>query len=70
MNRTPVTSSNIKSVGYDPAKKILEVEFHDLSVYHYLNVPQSVYTDLMRASSHGSYLARYVKGVYSYQKIH
>lgn len=69
MNRIPVASSNLKSVGYDPTNKILEVEFHDLSVYHYTNVPQSIYNNLMSASSHGSYLAQYIKGVYPHQKI-
>ena len=37
-------------------------------LYKYLNVPKSVYDALMSASSHGSYLAAHIKGVYTYQK--
>lgn len=28
MNRTPVSSSNLKSVGYDQSSNTLEIEFH------------------------------------------
>jgi len=70
MNRTPVSSSNLASVGYDPATNTLEVEFLNGSIYHYFNVPPSIYSGLMSASSHGSYLDQYVKkGGYSYRQI-
>jgi hypothetical protein len=47
-------------VGYDPATNTLEVEFLNGSIYHYFNVPPSIYSGLMSASSHGSYLDQYV----------
>nr|ELR5054722.1 KTSC domain-containing protein [Providencia rettgeri] len=28
MNRVPVSSSNLQSVGYDPATHVLEIAFH------------------------------------------
>lgn len=70
MNRTPVSSSNLKSVGYDESSKTLEVEFLNGTVYQYSGVPASVYQGLMSASSHGSYLDQYVKkGGYSYRQV-
>ena len=69
MPRRPVRSSNITSIGYDAASHTLEVEFHTGSVYQYYNVPESVYRGLMNASSHGSYLAQYVKEVYRYREV-
>jgi hypothetical protein len=36
VNRLPVSSSNLASVGYAPELRILEVEFLDRSVYQYL----------------------------------
>ena len=70
MNRTPVSSSNLASVGYQPNIKILEVEFLHGGIYQYSNVPLSVYEGLMAASSHGSYFDQNVKKAgYSYQKI-
>jgi hypothetical protein len=69
MKRTPVSSSNIASIGYDAATRTLEVEFNDGSVYHYFGVPQSEYAGLMAAGSHGSYLAQHIKGSYSYSRV-
>ena len=67
--RNPVQSSNIASIGYDEVRYILEVEFRTGSVYQYYNVPKSVYKGLINASSHGTYLGRYVKDVYRYRKV-
>ncbi len=39
MNRVPVSSSNLAAVGYDPAGKVLEIEFLNGSIYQYFNVP-------------------------------
>lgn len=69
MRRQRVSSSNIASIGYDKVNNILEVEFHNNSVYQYYAVPESVFIELMNANSHGSYLARYVKGYYHYMRI-
>lgn len=70
MQRTPVSSSNIASIGYDPASKTLEVGFLNGTVYQYYNVPQSVYNGLMSAGSHGGYLDAYVKKAgYTYRQI-
>jgi hypothetical protein len=69
MERTPVTSSNIRSIGYDPASSTLEIEFNSGAVYQYANVPQTEYDSLMSASSHGSYFSANIKGRYSYTKV-
>lgn len=70
MNHTPVVSSNLASVGYDPARQILEVVFRNGSVYQYLSVPSHIYEGLMRAPSHGHYLDSFVKKAgYSYRRV-
>ena len=70
MNRTHVTSSNLRSVGYDPQSSALEVEFLDGSIYEYSSVPESRYSGLMAASSKGSYFDSYIKkGGYRYRQI-
>ena len=69
MNRQNVSSSNIRSIGYDLKSQTLEIEFRDGSIYQYFNVPESMYNGLMSASSHGSFLARRIKGVFVYLKI-
>lgn len=70
MQRQFVNSSNLESVGYDPTSRVLEVGFLNGSVYQYFEVPLSIYEGLMSASSHGSYLDRFVKKAhYRYLKI-
>lgn len=67
MIRTPVSSKNIKSIGYE--NYLLEVEFLDGSVYHYYDVPENIYRSLMSAKSHGEFLAAHIKGRFRYKKI-
>ncbi|MFA7155005.1 MAG: KTSC domain-containing protein [Proteiniphilum sp.] len=69
MLRQPVTSSHLRSVGYDSASRILEAEFTDGSIYQYTGVPAAVYQELMAASSHGTYFARYIRKQYPYKRI-
>lgn len=69
MNRTPVKSSNICSVGYDPFKSLLTVEFLNGSIWAYKDVPVKVYDALMAAPSVGSFLAREIKPTYASEKV-
>lgn len=69
MNRTPVTSSNVVSVGYDPNTLTLEVEFKGDSVYQYFDVPEAVYLALMQASSIGKFMHANIKNNYRYAKV-
>jgi hypothetical protein len=68
VKRTPVTSSNIMSVGYDPATRTLEVAYAT-GVYQYAEVPPEVHLNLMAAGSKGRYLAAQVKPQYAATKV-
>lgn len=65
MIRTPVMSSNLVSVGYDPQSKTLEIEFKQGRVYQYLGVPVYIFRGLMQASSKGEYFHAHIKERYS-----
>jgi hypothetical protein len=69
MDRIPVDSSNITSIGYDEDSSTLEIEFHSGAVYQYFDVSFGVYEGLMEASSKGQYLAQNIKGHYRYVKV-
>jgi len=69
MIRQPVSSSNIRSIGYDSESQTLEIEFHNGSVYSYFDVPESIYNALMSASSHGSFFHRHIKDRFRWTKI-
>jgi hypothetical protein len=69
MNRAPVSSKNIRSIGYSQEQSLLEVEFHHGGIYQYFNVPISMYHGLMEAGSKGSFLAENIKFNYRYQRV-
>jgi uncharacterized protein len=69
MERKPVTSSNIASIGYDETTCTLEIEFLNNSIYQYFDIPLQIYQDLINADSHGKYLANNIKGVYRYSRV-
>ena len=68
MEREKVESSNLVSIGYDASKRILEVEFKGGGLYTYSQVPEEVYTDLMRSSSKGKFFAAVIRPVYRGEK--
>jgi uncharacterized protein len=69
MNRIPVSSSNISSIGYNQETQTLEVEFLKGSLYQYFDVPQAVYEGFVAAESKGKYLATQIKGNYRYARV-
>lgn len=69
MDRTPVTSSNITSIGYDSETSTLEVEFHQGGVYQYFDVPSFHYDGIMHSGSHNGYLEDFIKGKFKYKKV-
>jgi hypothetical protein len=69
MNRIPVSSSNISSVGFDAATQTLEIEFTSGNIYQYFDVPVTVYEELMHAESKGKFLSTQIKGVYRYARL-
>ncbi|WP_407366178.1 KTSC domain-containing protein [Xanthomonas campestris pv. campestris] len=69
MNREPVSSSNIASIGYDSDSSVLEIEFHSGDVYQYFDVNENVYKELFYSDSVGGYLAKNIKGIYRYSKV-
>ena len=55
MKRHKVESSHIKSIGYDPIRHVLEIEFKGRQVYQYKDVPMEHYQGLMDSDSKGDY---------------
>jgi hypothetical protein len=70
MDRTPVSSTELASVGYEEATSILEVEFQKGGIYQYFGVPMQVHEQLMAAPSKGAYFNHVVKkGGYPYARV-
>lgn len=69
MDRAPVTSSSVASVGYDDSTQTLEVEFHNGTVYQYFDVSRAVFDGLMAADSKGGFMHEQVRGIYRYARV-
>lgn len=61
IKRTPVKSSNVKSVGYDEASQTLAVEFAGGGVYHYAGVSPKDHAALTKAESVGKHIAAHIR---------
>jgi hypothetical protein len=68
MERTPVDSRTIVSIGYDASTQTLEVEFTNGNVYQYFDVPSTVHEELMTAESKGAFLNAQIKGSFRYAR--
>lgn len=68
MKRQRVTSSSLRSVGYDESTETLEIEFHNGRVYRYYDVPREVYEELMSAESLGSYFVENIRDNFRYAR--
>ena len=68
MERMPVKSSNLLSVGYDHKQKKPEIEFRTSGVYTYDGVPKRTHTNLMDAGSKGKYHHKWIKERFPFKK--
>jgi hypothetical protein len=69
MERIPVVSTNIRSIGYDADSQTLEVEFNNGSIYQYAGVSQYDHEGMINADSKGKYLNANIKGRYPFVKL-
>jgi hypothetical protein len=69
MHRKVVDSSAVLSVGYDKARRVLEVEVAGGAVYQYLEVPAREFFALLSADSIGRYYNQRIKATYEFRKV-
>ena len=69
MERKPVNSSNVASVGFDKATRTLEIGFHNGGVYQYAGVHPNTHRHLMNAPSKGTFVWKNVRDRFPYQKV-
>ncbi len=69
MDRTPVISSSIASIGYDRTSHTLEVEFTSGNTYQYFGVPEQMHSEFMVAPSKGGYFNEKIRERFSYARL-
>ena len=61
MQRQPVNSESIASVGYVRASRVVEIEFTGGAVYRYSPVPVYIFRELLDAPSKGEFVNSVIK---------
>lgn len=69
ITRTPVESTNIKSIGYSALRQVLAVEFQSGDIFHYHPFPEEQHDQLCTSESLGKFYHRNIKGKYAAQKM-
>ena len=69
MDRVPISSTNIISIGYDEPTETQEVEFGSGQIYQYYNVGPQLHEQLMAAPSKGQFLNVYIRNAYPYSRV-
>lgn len=70
MEMTPIKSSALKAVGYDPNSRTMRVELHNGRVYDYADVGIDKHAAMMGNQSPGTYWNAKIKGVHAATQFH
>jgi hypothetical protein len=69
MERVAVESNSLRSIGYDAATRVLEIEFCSGRVYSYAGVPPELHAWLMRTPSKGGYFNRMIRDRFAMRDV-
>lgn len=59
----------MRSVGYDGANQVLEVEFQSGAIYQYLDVRPAIHKELMDAESKGRFFNHEIRDIYTSVRV-
>ena len=69
LERMPVQSSDLASVGYDERRRLLEIEFCSGGIYRYSDVPREIFDGLLAAESKGRFFATRIRPRFNYERV-
>lgn len=69
MERTPVESKALVSVGYDAEQRVLEIEFAKGKVYQYADVPPELHVWLMRSQDKAALFRNKIDGSFEFRRV-
>jgi hypothetical protein len=67
--RVNLDSTTLAAAAYDDRRVTLELDFWDGTRYAYSGVTPTLYRDLLRATSKGSFFNRHIRGRFPYIKM-
>lgn len=62
-------SSVVAHIHYYPETKVLRITFVSGLIYDYLDVPEKIYRAMKSSGSKGTYLNKYIKGAFHFEKV-
>lgn len=62
-------STVISAMKYDVETAILQITFVTGLVYHYKNVPETVYNELRSSKTKGIYFNRHIKDNFEFERV-
>jgi hypothetical protein len=69
VRRKPVSSSAMRSAGYDAAARALEIEFPDGDVYRYFEVPPQTWAEFEDAPSKGLFFSGEIRDRFDFARV-
>jgi len=69
MEKKEIESRLIKSIGYDPEKKLMVVDFTTSMVYEYRDFPEEVFNKLLEARSIDNYFKDHIVNKFKYVRM-
>ncbi len=69
ITRQTVESSVLATVGYDTAKRLLEIEFHSGAIYRYRDVPEEIHRRLLAAESKGHFFGATIRDKFRSERV-
>jgi len=64
MDRRNISSSMIKSIGYETSSSTLEIEFNSGAVWQYYDFPESTWYEFDNTDSQGKFFHASIKGAF------
>lgn len=70
MERHHINSDALQSIGYDPVKNILELEFHDDGgIWQYSNFTPAMLKKFLDAPSRGNFFVTRIRGKFPEKRV-
>lgn len=69
MERIRIHTPNLRAVGYDAERRLLEIEFNDGSVYQYERVAPDLHRRFMASQSKRSFFEDHIEEVYTRRRL-
>lgn len=67
--QTSLDSSSLLSIGYSAAAGVMEIAFHNGSIYRYFALPPDVHQALLGASSKGRYFNAAIRSSFRFERL-